>query len=228
VAQFHTFPRSDGSTVEIAVTEKSDGDFHIDALDVEARRAAVMSGEWAVVRQVHGRRIVHAEPHNAPEADALMTDAVDQPIAVQGADCAPVAFVTDSGPVAVAHVGWRGLEAGVLDTTIEQLQAHGATVGTVLIGPHIGPECYEFGSAELERLTASLGPEVASTTTEGTPALDVGQGIVNVLRERHGIVDIRPIGSCTACADGGWSHRARQEPQRHALVARITAGPSHA
>jgi hypothetical protein len=44
VAQFHTFPRSDGSTVEIAVTEKSDGDFHIDALDVEARRAAVMSG----------------------------------------------------------------------------------------------------------------------------------------------------------------------------------------
>ncbi len=107
--------------MEIAITERSDGDFHIDAPDLVSRRASVMAGEWSVVRQVHGSTVVTASPTETPEADALLTAELNRPIGVQGADCAPVAFVTDSGPIAVAHVGWRGLEAGVIDTAIERV-----------------------------------------------------------------------------------------------------------
>lgn len=221
MARFHRVDRADGSIVEIAITERADGDFHIDSEDLADRRRAVMPGPWAVVRQVHGAVVVEADPDLAPEADAVITEAVDQPIAVQGADCAPLAFVGTEGPIAVAHVGWRGLEAGVIDQTIEALTQRGTPPTTVFVGPMIGPECYEFGADDLERLVHTIGPSVRGTTSAGTPALDVAAGIRSVLEERHGIEDVRMVGTCTACADGGWSHRARQEPQRHALAARI-------
>ncbi len=221
MARIHRVERADGSIVEIAITERGDGDFHIDSEGVADRRASVMPGPWAVVRQVHGTAVAEADPVAAPEADAVITDAVGQPIAVQGADCAPVALIGPDGPIAVAHVGWRGLEAGVLDSTIEALAQRGTAPTTVLVGPMIGPECYEFGAGDLERLADTIGPSVRSTTSAGTPALDVAAGIRTVLMDRHGIDDVRMVGSCTACADGGWSHRARQEPQRHALAARI-------
>lgn len=228
VAHLHRFPRTDGSTVEVAITERVDGDFHIDAPELAARRARVMPGDWSVVRQVHGRTVATADPRHAPEADAVITDETDRPIAVQGADCAPVAFITDAGPIAVAHVGWRGLEAGVIDATIQRLEAGGATAETVLVGPHIGPECYEFGAEDLERLVSTVGPSVRGTTTAGSPALDVGRGIAEILGTRHGITDVRMTGDCTGCGNGGWSHRVRQEPQRHALVASITREPNDA
>ena len=221
MARIHRFPREDGTVVEVAITERADGDFHIDSPDVADRRARVMPGDWSVVRQVHGAVIVAADPAHAPEADAVYTAEPDRPIAVQGADCAPVALFGPEGPIAVAHVGWRGLEAGVLDAAVDKLRAAGAAPTTALVGPLIGPECYEFGAEDLERLTTTIGSEVRSTTTTGTPALDVGAGIRRVLASRHGLDDVHMLGECTACAGGGWSHRARREPQRHAMAARI-------
>ena len=91
MARIHRFPREDGTVVEVAITERADGDFHIDSPDVADRRARVMPGDWSVVRQVHGAVIVAADPAHAPEADAVYTAEPDRPIAVQGADCAPVA-----------------------------------------------------------------------------------------------------------------------------------------
>ena len=221
MARTHRFPREDGTVVEVVITERADGDFHIDSEGVADRRANVMPGPWAVVRQVHGATVAEADPATAPEADAVITETTGQPIAVQGADCAPVAFIGAVGSIAVAHVGWRGLEAGVIDHTIEALTKRGTPPTTVFVGPMIGPECYEFGADDLERLADTIGPSVRSTTSSGTPALDVAAGIRTVLEERYGIDDVRMVGSCTACADGGWSHRARQETQRHALAARI-------
>jgi polyphenol oxidase len=151
------------------------------------------------------------------DADALVTTYRTIAIAVHTADCAPVALA--GGDVAaVAHAGWRGLEAGVLDETVELMRAKGATAIEAALGPCIQPSCYEFGADDLERLVDRFGDSVRSTTSEGTPALDVPAAVRTSL-ERLDVVLVHDVGTCTACEPDEWfSHRARQEPERQATV----------
>jgi len=139
------------------------------------------------------------------------------------ADCAPVVLFGSSA-VGVAHAGWRGLQAGILDAAVTALRDASETglIGGgdvfAVVGPHIGPECYEFGAAELEELVAQFGPEVASTTAWGTAALDVGAAVRAALRS-CGVQRIIEVGECTSCdADRYFSHRARRDSGRHAMV----------
>lgn len=218
----HHFFREDGSCVEVCVTDSADGDFHIDSdpTQLRARRSDVMRGEWAAVRQVHGACVVEADPSRTPDADALITDASMQPIAVQAADCAPIGFITDVGPIAVAHAGWRGLAAGVVQHTVEGLLERGASTRCAVVGPLIGPECYEFGADDLSEVAAALGDDVRATTSSGSPALDL-RAAITLCFASVDVADVRFIGGCTACEGAGFSHRARSEGERHALVARI-------
>jgi len=47
-------------------------------------------------------------------------------VAVVVADCAPVALASPEGIAGVAHAGWRGLEAGVIQATVAVMRGHGA------------------------------------------------------------------------------------------------------
>ena len=71
------------------------------------------------------------------------------------ADCMPVFLAHDEGEVvAIAHAGWRGLAAGVIEATIEAMAVPAARV-LAWLGPAIGPHAYEVGeevrAAFLER-----------------------------------------------------------------------------
>ncbi len=94
------------------------------------------------------------------EGDALVTTRPGVVLAVLTADCAPVALASPEGVVAVAHAGWKGAEVGILEATVEVMRAHGATHIDAALGPCIGPCCYEFGPADLDRLAARFGPAV--------------------------------------------------------------------
>ena len=216
--------RSDGNLVEVAVTTRVDGDFHIDAEPeaLAARRDSVLAGPWSVVRQVHGSTVVEADPASTPEADGIFTDVVGRVIGVQGADCSPIAFITSEGPIGVVHAGWRGLAAGVIGQMATTLTDRGAAIERIVVGPTICVDCYEFGAEDLDMVAAALGEAVRATTPSGTPALDLMAGI-ELSCEAHGLGPIEALGGCTSCnADEFFSHRARQEPQRHALAMRIT------
>jgi YfiH family protein len=150
------------------------------------------------------------------EADAAVTQASGAVLAVHTADCGPVALVGEDA-VAVAHAGWKGLQAGVLEATVERL----GTPFRAYVGPLIGAECYEFGADDLARLVDRLGPHVAGRTREGTPALDLRAAIEREL-ERLGADDITTSSDCTACKDLRYfSHRARQDVGRQAVLAWI-------
>ena len=74
--------------------------------------------------QVHGTDVIRvsAPRDDAPVADAAVTQALDVPLAVRVADCLPVFLADRAGSaVGVAHAGWRGLAAGVLERTLEAL-----------------------------------------------------------------------------------------------------------
>ncbi len=119
----------------------------------------------------------------------------------------------------VVHAGWRGLLAGVIGAAVHALREVGSTEVRAVLGPCIHPGAYEFGEVDLDRISAVLGPAVRSATDDGRPALDMPAAVAASLAA-HDVPLVATVGGCTAAdADRRWSHRARREPQRQAMVA---------
>lgn len=204
-------------------TDRTHGDLMVrtEPSVLAARRSAIVDRPWSWLRQVHGARVITVTgpgEHAGDEADAAVTDVPGAVLAVQTADCAPVLF-EGPGVLGVAHAGWRGLEAAVLEATASAMADLGGAPTHATLGPCIRARCYEFDGAERDQVAARYGDAVRGTTAWGTPALDVAAGIAEACW-RLG-VELRDVGTCTACSPIHWSHRARAEPQRQALVAWI-------
>ncbi len=103
------------------------------------------------LEQVHGTAVaVLGKPMGVrrPVADAAVTRERGVVCAVQVADCLPVLFADRRGSVVgVAHAGWRGLAAGVLNMTVAALGDLGASPSDLVawLGPAIGPSAFEVG-----------------------------------------------------------------------------------
>jgi YfiH family protein len=167
---------------------------------------------------VHGREVVtvDAAPDHPPDADAAVTTAVDLPLVVLTADCAPVALASPGG-VAVVHAGWPGLEQGVLGAAVDALRVVAPGPVKAWLGPCVHPARYEFGPDLLARLVERLGPEVATTTEAGTPALDIPTA-VRVSLARAGVGDLTDVDVCTASSPDHFSHRRDGVTGRQAVV----------
>ena len=208
-------------------SSRADGDFHIDAepTALARRRDALMAGAWTWLRQVHGSEVVVVgEPGEGAgaAADAAVTDQPGVVLAVHTADCLPALLWSD-GVIGAAHVGWRGLLAGVLSNTVDAMVALGAGDIRVQLGPHIRPRCYEFGADDLDDVAARFGAGVRAVTGWGTTALDLQSGVRSALAARPELIDVRAEPGCTACEpDRYFSHRARADTGRHAAVISLT------
>jgi YfiH family protein len=191
------------------------------APDVAARRRAVVDLPWTWVRQVHGTDVVTVggpgEGSGAP-ADAVVTAEPGCALSVLTADCAPVALASPEGVLGVAHAGWVGVVAGVLERTVEAMAALGAGPPSAVVGPCIRPECYEFGADDLDVVAARLGDGVRAVTSDGRPALDLVAAVRAAL-ERAGLEAVAEVGGCTACSPEYFSWRARRDQGRQAVVA---------
>lgn len=188
--------------------------------DLEARRRSVVDAPWTWLRQVHRDGVVTVVAPGdraGEEADAAVTDRPGCPIVVLTADCAPVALASDEGVVAVSHVGWGGLVAGVVERTVDVMRATGATDVRAHLGPCIRSECYEFGAVDLDRVANRFGDYVRATTSRGRPALDLPAAVGAALGE-VGVDQIDDVGHCTACSPGFFSWRARRDTERQATV----------
>jgi YfiH family protein len=96
-------------------------------------------------RQVHSPTVHRAGPSmRGKPGDGLWTDEPQLPILAMSADCLPIAIVRSEGPraIAVLHAGWRGLSEGVVAAGVKAL---GNGPFAAVIGPSIGPCCYEVG-----------------------------------------------------------------------------------
>ncbi len=216
--------RCGNSWVRISVSERSDGDCA--PIDGSA------PSDVTVLRQVHGARVVEVgQPgeHRGISADAAWTWTPRATLAVRTADCVPIVlYGTDAagrGAVAAVHAGWRGLLDGIVAATLAELRCHGFRRPRAVVGPHICPQHYEFGTEQLEAATQALGPSVSSTTRWGTPAFDLGEATRLVLRRNGAIIDSE-IGRCTASDERYYSHRCRGEHGRTAVLVCLEAGPT--
>ena len=103
------------------------------------------------LEQVHGTQVADLDvlsgqaPAAPPTADAAIARRAGSVCVMQVADCMPVLFAARDGrAVAVAHAGWRGLAAGVLEATVARLAvAPGGLIAW--LGAAIGPAHFEVG-----------------------------------------------------------------------------------
>jgi len=212
----------------LVFTDRTDGDLGGDLgghADPAGAARAVIDLPWTWLEQVHGDEVLIVDTPGqgcGTRADALVTAQPGAVLAVRGADCPLVAFVGDDGVVGVAHAGWRGLAAGVLQQTVSAMRTLGAGDLRAWLGPCIGPARYEFGTAELDALAERLGPRVRARTDWGTPALDLVAGVDAVLAACDVPLDTDRY-RCTAADPGLFSHRARGDRGRHAVVVWLEA-----
>lgn len=207
-------------------TDSAEGDLALGVPShvLAARRAAIVDLPWISLEQVHGAEVVVVDSpgdHDGASADAAVTNVAGLALSVRTADCAPVLLVSD-GAFGVVHAGWRGLRAGVIGAAAEALRGLGHPPRSAILGPCIRGRCYEFDDPVRREVADSLGPSVLATTAWGTPALDLGAGVLVACAAQGLPVD--DAGTCTACSPNHWSHRARGDDARQALVAWIEPG----
>jgi hypothetical protein len=170
---------------------------------------------------VHGARALHVPPLlPGAEADVLVATAAGVAVAVYTADCVPVLLAERRGRgVAAIHAGWRGSAARVAAVGVEAA-AHAIGCAprdlVAVIGPHIGPCCYEIDAP----VRAAIDdPDVfRPAARSGHWQLDLG--LLN-RRElvRAGVPpeQISAVGGCTACDPARYASHRRDGTARRML-----------
>jgi YfiH family protein len=207
------------------------------ARDAFARTTRTDATSWQLMRQVHGGRVGVVDgtvPVGAElrDVDALVTLQTERPLVVLAADCLPV-MLAGRTTIAAVHAGWRGLVSQVIASAVHAMVALGDDPSEIraVIGPGIGPCCYEVGADVAVQVTA-LVPSAAASTRRGTLAIDlreaagvqlgalgVGQVALPAVPTGHapegraGDVGSTP---CTSCDPGWFSHRRDPSSGRQA------------
>lgn len=168
------------------------------------------------IRQVHGDRIIHLTEKSfdlepvAPQADAVITNLMDQPLAVRTADCLPVLiFDPRLHCLGLVHAGWRGTQQRIVPAAIQAMaKTWGCRASDLLVGlgPAIQSCCYEVGEEFAEFFPGQ------TTLKNGRQFFDLPQANKKALMESGVLVSrIADCGICTSCRKDFFSHRREGE-----------------
>ena len=110
----------------------------------------------ASIHQTHSATAlqIKAPFETPPEADAMVTATPGLGLAILTADCQPVLFADPgAGVIGAAHAGWKGALTGILEATLDAMEALGADRANTIavIGPSISQRAYEVGPEFLDR-----------------------------------------------------------------------------
>jgi polyphenol oxidase len=174
------------------------------------RAAAGLPSEPAWLNQVHGTNVADLDASGVGvAADAAMASRSGTVCAILTADCLPIALSTESGDrVAAAHGGWRGLAAGVIQSTVRSM---GVAPGRLLawLGPAISAKHFEVG-AEVRDAFLRRDLQAADAfqpNARGRFMADLAM-LARLELNRLGVVRVYGGGECTyARADRYFSYR---------------------
>jgi YfiH family protein len=141
---------------------------------------AIPDGRLILMRQVHGDRIHLIDddplPEEPPECDGLITNRPRVALGIRTADCVPLFFVDRTRRViGAAHAGWRGTALGIAARMVATFKDRFSSRPEdilVVIGPAIGPCCYEVDAPVLAAFSALPDTDLFSPSlpAEGPPA----------------------------------------------------------
>lgn len=175
-----------------------------------ARLRRILPGEPLWLDQVHGTAVIDApaawqrgdatRQALPPQADAAVTRAAGTVLAILTADCLPVLLCDRSGSVvAVAHAGWRGLAAGVIESAV---RAMAVPVSGIMawLGPAIGPAAYEVGADVADAFTRS-DPGAAAAFAQ-RPRGKFLADLYALARRRLALLGVEQVWGGDACTYG--------------------------
>lgn len=94
------------------------------------------------------------------DGDALITNVKEVPLLILTADCVPVVIIDSKNKaIGAVHAGWRGTYDRIVKKTIEEMIKNYNTNPEDLvcvIGPSIGPCCYEVSKDLVEKFNTNL------------------------------------------------------------------------
>ncbi|HEV8602951.1 MAG TPA: polyphenol oxidase family protein [Gaiellaceae bacterium] len=188
-------------------------------------KVGIEPGLATMLWQQHGPGVVRASIDRGvltagfdhPPGDVLWSDEPGLAMMLITADCLPVAVARANGSapaIAVLHVGWRGLLAGIAAAATEAL---GGGRLAAVIGPGIGPCCYEVGEDVAEPFRRRFGAEVLVGSH-----LDLYAATEKALHGA-GCTRVERVEMCTSChPDLFFSHRRDDGVTgRQGVVARV-------
>ena len=128
---------------------------------------SLLPSEPVWLEQNHGTIVVNADKADClPQADACIARHRDAVCVVMTADCLPILLCDAQGSVVgVAHAGWKGLAAGVIEATVQAMQVAPKNI-MAWLGPAIGPGAFEVG-AEVRAAFIAAQPQAASAFVPG-------------------------------------------------------------
>ena len=156
--------------------------------------------------QRHGIDVIDLDREGPVDraADAAVTTRPRRVCSVLTADCLPVLLCDAAGTrVGIAHAGWRGMAAGVIENTVAALRANPADL-LAWLGPAIGPDAFEVGpEVRAAFLTVDAGAQGAFRShREGKFMADL-YALARGRLARAGVTRVFGGGFCT------WTETAR-------------------
>jgi len=153
--------------------------------------------------------------------DALVTQDVGAVLMTLHADCQPILFVDPRRGrrrpvIGVAHAGWRGAIADVAGQTVRAMEVGYGTRAAdvhVVLGPAIGPCCYEVGEEVAQAWRDRAGDAAGAALERSEERYTFSLRSANaLLLTRAGIraEQIETSTLCTRCEGRHWfSHRGQ-------------------
>ncbi|MEE1895369.1 peptidoglycan editing factor PgeF [Pseudomonas otitidis] len=174
----------------------------------------------AWLSQVHGIRVVEADPARVETADASWSQTPGTASLVMTADCLPALFCNRDGTrVAAAHAGWRGLANGVLEATLDALATPADQI-LVWLGPAIGPDAFEVGPEVRDAFIA----QHAEADAAFRPSANAGRYLADIYAlarirlAARGITAVYGGGFCTVSDPRFYSYRRASRTGRFASL----------
>jgi len=212
-----------GNLIVSLVSEIKDGDFSVDQTrnrSLKENQSKLINGAWNWLSQVHGTEIIWLDENkrvSGIEGDALATSS-QKVISITVADCLPLLLIEESGILSLLHLGWRGIEQGLLEKSIQLIKTKSQEPMGAVMGPCINACCYEFGQNEMDVLVEKYGSKIVSETLTGALSLDMKECVRGILSTYD--VEIKyddPF--CTNCDPRHWSFRSKGTEKRQVMIA---------
>jgi hypothetical protein len=162
------------------------------------REELLLPSDPCWINQTHSVEVVTLEQDDNRDADAAITREAGRIAVVMTADCLPILLCNRAGSeVAAIHAGWRGLQAGVIQSTLAAMHSSPRQL-MAWIGPGISQASFEVGDEVYAAFVDAL-PGVASCFSANRPGhwlCDLAGLAASVLR-RGGVAEVSLSPHCS-------------------------------
>lgn len=183
--------------------------------------------DYITMAQEHGDEIhIIQDGTAAPKAgDGLVLLKKGVAGVIRTADCVPVILWEPQVKIAaIVHAGWRGTALRIAGRAVSLMKDLGAVPSLIhaLIGPSIGPCCYEVKEDVLDHFREAGFSKEVLRHHKGASFLDLRRANVEDL-QGHGVFQAHVLDLCTRCRQDLFFSARRNDTGRQMSFAAVTA-----